>query len=38
LGLAMVQNIINQANGEISFATSENKGTCFKIRLPLYSE
>jgi len=38
LGLAMVQNIVNQTNGEISFATSENKGTCFKIRLPLYSD
>ncbi len=37
LGLAMVQNIIHQAQGDISFATSQNKGTCFKVRLPRYT-
>lgn len=37
LGLAMVQNIIHQAGGSITFATSENRGTCFKVMLPTYT-
>ncbi len=35
LGLAMVKNIINNANGEIWFETTENIGTSFFISLPI---
>lgn len=35
LGLAMVKNIVNIANGSIAFETKEGKGTCFKLSFPL---
>ena len=38
LGLAMVKNIVENANGEIYFETQEGKGTTFFIDLPKYSD
>ncbi|MGZ4047944.1 MAG: ATP-binding protein [Bacteroidia bacterium] len=38
LGLAMVKNIIETANGRIWFETKNTKGTTFHISLPHYSE
>lgn len=38
LGLAMVKNIIQNANGEISFESEEGRGTTFIIKLPVYEE
>ncbi len=38
MGLAIVKNIINNANGEIWFESEENKGTKFYIEFPLYKE
>ena len=35
LGLAMVKNILDQAQGKISFVTAPNQGTTFTIQLPL---
>lgn len=35
LGLAMVKNILENANGTISFSSVENEGTTFIILLPL---
>ena len=35
LGLAMVKNIVNIANGTISFETNEETGTCFELSFPL---
>lgn len=35
LGLAMVKNIIDSANGKISFVSEKNKGTTFTIILPV---
>ena len=37
LGLAMCKTIIEQAGGAISFQTEADKGTTFKIELPLIS-
>jgi signal transduction histidine kinase len=37
LGLAMVKNILEQAQGQISFETKMNVGTSFFITLPLSS-
>jgi two-component system, NtrC family, nitrogen regulation sensor histidine kinase NtrY len=37
LGLAMVKNIVDQAQGQISFVTVPNQGTTFTIQLPLIS-
>jgi nitrogen fixation/metabolism regulation signal transduction histidine kinase len=38
LGLAMVKNIIQNSNGEITFDSEEGKGTTFIIALPVYEE
>ena len=38
LGLAMVKNIIETANGRIWFETKNTSGTTFHVSLPLYSE
>ena len=38
LGLAMVKNIIETANGRIWFETKNTYGTTFHVSLPLYSE
>jgi signal transduction histidine kinase len=38
LGLAMVKNIIESANGRIWFETKNAQGTTFHISLPRYSE
>lgn len=38
LGLAMVKNMLENMNGTISFITSPNMGTIFKIVLPVYYE
>ncbi len=38
MGLAIVKNIVNNANGEIWFESEENKGTKFFIEFPLYGE
>jgi len=38
LGLAMVKNIIQNANGRIWFETEVGKGTTFFIEFPLYKE
>lgn len=35
LGLGMVKKIIENANGKISFESIENKGSIFKIELPI---
>jgi len=35
LGLAMCKNIIEQANGQISFTTEMGAGTTFKVVLPM---
>ncbi|MBX7182435.1 MAG: HAMP domain-containing histidine kinase [Bacteroidia bacterium] len=37
LGLAMAKNIMEQANGQISFETGPNQGTTFQICLPAIS-
>ncbi|TJY34855.1 GHKL domain-containing protein [Pontimicrobium aquaticum] len=34
LGLAMIKNIIETYNGNITFASTENKGTTFKVSFP----
>ncbi|MCF6307903.1 MAG: ATP-binding protein [Flavobacteriaceae bacterium] len=34
LGLAMVKNIVETLEGEISFTSKENEGTIFTVRLP----
>ena len=34
LGLAMVKNIVENANGKIWFETKEGKGTTFFVQLP----
>ena len=36
MGLAIVHNIITQANGKIWFTSSINKGSTFYVSLPLY--
>jgi signal transduction histidine kinase len=38
MGLAIVNNIIKQANGHIWFTSSFNIGSTFYVSLPLYSE
>jgi signal transduction histidine kinase len=38
LGLAIVNNIILEHNGEISFTTKENEYTTFSIKLPVITE
>ncbi len=38
LGLAMVKQIVNAHGGEISFETEINKGTSFKIEIPIFKE
>ncbi len=38
LGLAMVKNIIQNSNGEISFESEDGIGTTFIIKLPAYNE
>ena len=42
LGLMIVKNIVEKSNGKITFKSSDNKGTIFKVTLPsfekLYSE
>lgn len=38
LGLAMVKNIIQTANGNIWFETEENVGTIFYVQLPKFRE
>lgn len=38
LGLAITKSIIENLSGKIWFETSPNQGTCFFIRLPLYSK
>ena len=38
LGLALVKNIISNANGTISFDSEPGKGTTFNITLPAYQE
>jgi len=35
LGLAMVKNIVETLEGEISFTSKENEGTIFTVRLPM---
>jgi len=35
LGLAIVKKIVDEHRGEISFESSEGKGTTFKIRMPV---
>jgi signal transduction histidine kinase/ActR/RegA family two-component response regulator len=35
LGLSITYNLVNAHNGEITFETEKNKGTTFKISLPL---
>ncbi len=35
LGLALTKSFINQCEGTISFDSQENKGTTFKIELPM---
>ena len=37
LGLALVRSIIQEAAGEISFTSSPDTGTVFKIKLPVFS-
>jgi len=36
LGLAMVKNIVQNAGGEVTFDSEENKGTTFIILLPVF--
>jgi signal transduction histidine kinase len=36
IGLAMVNNLVIQAGGTISFATEQGKGTVFYLQLPLH--
>ncbi len=38
LGLAMVKQIINAHQGDISFETELEKGTTFKVEIPIYKE
>lgn len=38
MGLAIVKNIVNSANGEIWFESEEKKGTKFFIEFPIISE
>jgi len=38
IGLAMVKNIIDNANGKISFKSQLGKGTTFIIELPVYQK
>jgi signal transduction histidine kinase len=38
LGLAMVKNIIQNSNGEISFESEAGTGTTFNIKLPVWIE
>jgi len=38
MGLAIVKNIINNANGEIWFESEEGKGTKFFIEFPLIKD
>lgn len=35
LGLSIVSSLLQKMNGQIEFDTEENKGSCFKVRLPL---
>ena len=37
LGLAMVQNIVHAANGDIWFESDDQSGTVFYVSLPLYT-
>ena len=37
LGLAMVKNIIESVNGNITFSSIEGSGTTFVIELPEYT-
>ncbi|MGB1031574.1 MAG: ATP-binding protein, partial [Flavobacteriales bacterium] len=38
LGLAMVKNIVIQAEGEIWFESKVDKGSTFFVRLPIYNK
>ena len=35
LGLAIVKSIVEKFNGEIKVSSTEHKGTCFSLKIPL---
>ena len=35
IGLYIVKNIVEALNGSIEFESKENKGTCFKVKIPI---